>query len=158
VEDGGVFLSRFSADELNRSAADRASRWRSDPPTTLRRFSREDQYLAEGMWHIQRRNDAWEGGDIDAAFHENAILERFFAPVIDTPSYSALAVSRWPEGQRRDAAQRVPDVQRRYVSHANPFPIVTWPRPIFLIGVALITAAVAILCLYNAPRRRWEAL
>ena len=159
VEEGGVFLSRYSADELRAASADRASRWQSDPPQELRRFSREDQYLTEGTWHLQRRNEAWET-DIETAFYENAILERFFAPVIDTPSYLVPAISRWPEGQRRDAAQRTAHRDAgpgRFVSQANPFPIVTWPRPLFLVGVAFASAAVAILCLYNAPRRRLEA-
>ena len=54
----GVFRSRYTASELLANAADRAERWRTAPLTTLRHYSREDQYMSEGLWHVQARNEA----------------------------------------------------------------------------------------------------
>lgn len=118
---GERFLSRFSAKDLEAAARERAARWAtSPPPLTLRRWSLEDQYLAEAVWHIQARNSAWTS-DVTAAWHENALLERFFAPVLDTPSYAA-PVSRWPAAQAEDARRRATP-RAGYVSHAPPLPI-----------------------------------
>jgi hypothetical protein len=161
VEIGSVaFLSRYTAAALDAAAADRSARWRVHPPTELRRFSREDQYLAEGAWHIQRRNQAWTDGDIQGAWAENHILERFFAPVLDTPSYVATAVSRWGAEQRTDAERKAGSsgVAAPYVSRANPFPIYAWPRGWFLVGLACVSALLSRWCLYNAPRRSEEEL
>jgi hypothetical protein len=153
----GTFLSRYSADELDAAAGDRTRRWREQPPMQLRRFSREDQYLTEGTWHIQERNESWERGDMFASWRENAILERFFGPVLDTPNYLAPAVSRWPDPHReltrRRLAEAGEEVRTGYVSRANPYPIVTWPRAIFLLALAAASGLVAMLCLYNAQRR-----
>ena len=68
---------------------------------------REDQYMDEGLWHIRRRNEEWSAGQDSRAWSENLILERFFAPVLDTPSYALPAGARWPADQRADAARRV---------------------------------------------------
>ncbi len=44
--------------------------------------------------------------EITEAWHENLILERFFAPVLDRPTYVSLNGNRWPPEQRADAAAR----------------------------------------------------
>jgi hypothetical protein len=65
IEDAaaGTFRSRFTAARLVTLAAGRAVRWREvPPPRGLVRFSREDQCLAEAVWHIQARNAAWTSG------------------------------------------------------------------------------------------------
>jgi hypothetical protein len=132
--------SRYTAGELEARSRDRGERWaREGPPMVLRRLSREDQYLAEGLWHVQRRNEAAGGGDALAAWRENEILERFFAPVLDWPSYVASTPSRWPPAQREDFSNRESADERPYVSTAQPFPLFTWPRPLFwtIIGTAL---------------------
>lgn len=85
--EAGVFRSRYSARELAEVSAERAERWRSKPPLTWRRLSREDQYLSEGIAHVRRRNERWDEGNLQAARHENLILEKYYAPVLDTPSY-----------------------------------------------------------------------
>ncbi|MEZ5317905.1 MAG: VanZ family protein [Vicinamibacterales bacterium] len=104
--DGLAFRSRYSAATLRVLAGDRADRWAHDPPpASLVRFSREDQYLAEGVWHVQARNAAWES-DIRRAWSENLILERYFGPVLDTPSWAIPERSRWPDAQRADAEER----------------------------------------------------
>ena len=41
--------------------------------------------------------------EITAAWHENLILERFFAPVLDRPTYVAVNGNRWPPEHRADA-------------------------------------------------------
>src|SRR5688572_7227645 len=78
----GTFRSRFTAGALTAAAADRAGRWHREPPATAAGFSREDQYLTEGMWHVQRRNAAAGAGDSRIAWQENRILEIFFDPVL----------------------------------------------------------------------------
>jgi hypothetical protein len=110
--DIGTFVSRYNAAQLAASAADRAGRWRTSPPVTIRNFSRDDQYLSEGLWHVQRRNEAWGRGDIGAAWRENLILEKFFAPVLDARTYASETPQRWPAEQRAEAASR-PGIDRR---------------------------------------------
>ena len=110
--DIGSFVSRYSAAQLAAFAPDRAERWRTSPPLTIRRFSREDQYLSEGLWHVQRRNEAWGKGDLATAWRENLILEKFFEPVLDARTYASETPQRWPAEQRAEAAAR-PGVDRR---------------------------------------------
>jgi predicted amidohydrolase YtcJ len=105
-EEIGTFASRYSADDLIASARDRAERWRSDPPIVLRRLSREDQYLAEGLSHVRVRNAAWAAGDMALAWRENRILERFYEPVLDARTYASTLGTRWPGEQRAEAAAR----------------------------------------------------
>jgi VanZ family protein len=130
------FKSRYTSDQLTAQARDRAERWRTAPPATLVRLSREDQYMDEGLWHIRRRNESWQANDFAAAAGENRILEKFFAPVIDTPSYAAPGIGRWPGAQREDADRRRP-ASVEYVSDAEPYPLWLWPRRTFWL-VALI--------------------
>lgn len=106
-EEIGSFASRYSQADLAAAERDRAERWRRHPPLAVRRISREDQYLAEGLSHVRQRNAAWTAGDIAAAWRENRILEQFFAPVLDTPTYASKQGNRWPAEQRADAASRV---------------------------------------------------
>jgi hypothetical protein len=125
----GVFRSRYTAAQLLALQAERSERWRSMPPATLRRYSREDQYLAEALWHVQRRNEADAEGGIWAQWKENLILEKYFAPVLDSPTYATPQGARWPKEQRDSAAAAalVPSEDRRlFVSDAQPFPIYAW--------------------------------
>jgi len=116
----GSFKSRYDRATLTALARDRADRWRADPPTVLRRLSREDQYMDEGLWHIRRRNDAWTAGVFFIAWRENRILEEFFAPVLDAPSYVSKSGHRWPPEQRADAERRAAADSRPYLSDAEP--------------------------------------
>ena len=113
-EEIGSFASRYSQADLEEAERDRAERWRRDPPLAVRRISREDQYLAEGLSHVRQRNAAWAAGDIATAWRENRILEQFFAPVLDTPTYASKLGNRWPGEQRADAASRVSSWNRRF--------------------------------------------
>src|SRR5262249_57312308 len=101
----GVFRSRFTAAQLTAVAADRTRRWHASPPTAAPTLSREDQYLTEGLWHVRERDRAWNADDPFTAWRENRILEAFFAPVLDTPSYPSLMPARWPVQQRARTAE-----------------------------------------------------
>ncbi len=140
----GGFKSHYGPDELRQLATDRAERWRTDPPIVLKRLSREDQYLDEGLWHIRERNRRWEATDYDAALLENEILERYFAPVIDTKSYAAPEVSRWPAEQKADAQQRAKG-GIQFISAAEPYPIASTPRWRFWSAVLTLAAAMLVL-------------
>jgi hypothetical protein len=137
IADGGgsVFRSRYSETALVEAGRERAAAWRANPPTVQRRLSREDQYLSEGLWHVRRRNEAWGAGDLFAAWRENLILEKFFAPVLDAPSFDSASGYRWPAAQRADAELRAADDGRPYQSDAQPLRIYAWP------GAALLAQA-----------------
>lgn len=122
----GTFRSRYSEPELRALSRDRASRWAVNPPVTLVRLSREDQYLSEGLWHVQQRNEAGEAGDISTAWRENLILETFYGPVLDAPSYAGFG-HRWPLEQR-SAIESSPDLDRApRASDAYRYPLLIWP-------------------------------
>ena len=142
----GMFWSRYEAASLASASGDRAARWRTTPPTQLHRLSREDQYLSEGLWHVQERNRAWGAGDPFTAWRENLILERFFAPVLDTPSYASRAPARWPPHQRDDTAARVGTDPGIYISRAAPYPIYAWSPLAFWSAVVVVVAAVMTAC------------
>jgi hypothetical protein len=123
----GTFRARYSASQLRELSRDRAERWAVDPPVVLRRLSREDQYLSEGLWHVQQRNAAWDAGELAVAWRENLILETFYAPVLDAPTREGSEGHRWPAEQRADIEQR-PGVDRSpIVSDAYRYPLLVWP-------------------------------
>jgi hypothetical protein len=124
----GSFRSRYSAEALANAAQDRAARWRATPPRVQRWLGREDQYLTEALWHVSRRNEAWDGGDAAAAWRENRILEKFYAPVLDSPTYADSAGHRWPDSQRADAAGRTSGKDIAAVSDAYRYPLYVWSR------------------------------
>ena len=138
----GGFESRYTSDELEAAARDRADVWRAAPPLVRPpRFSREDQYMTEGLQHVQARNTAWHGGAALAAWCENLILEYYFAPVLDTPSYVSRTGHRWSPEQRADAERRVRGTGTRpFESHAYPYRLFKW-SPLWLWLAAGITAA-----------------
>ena len=136
--DIGAFESRYTAAQLLAASADREGRWRTDPPPmTIHRFSREDQYLAEALWHVRARNDAW-ATDVTRAWRENLILERYFAPVLAVRSYLAPDGVRWPDAQRADADARAErDPAEEFTSRAAPAHFVlVWPPAAFWAVVA----------------------
>lgn len=123
----GSFRSRYTADALARASQDRAGRWRATPPRVQRWLGREDQYLTEALWHVSLRNEAWDGGDVAAAWRENRILEKFYAPVLDSPTYADSTGHRWPDSQRADAANRASGEDIATFSDAYPYPLYVWP-------------------------------
>lgn len=124
----GSFRSRYTAAELTSAARDRAVRWRSRPPVVQRRLGREDHYLTEGLWHVQRRNQAWAAGDAATAWRENRILEKSYAPILETPTYADAAGHRWPPAQRDAAATRA-GTYEPYASDEYPYPLFVWRHP-----------------------------
>ena len=134
----GAFRSHYSIDELNACQADRAERWKTQPPIAIRRLSKEDQYLDEGLWHVRRRNGA---DNVTEAWRENLILERFFVPILDMPTYAAANGHRWPPEQRADFGARAA-AAASFISTAEPYPIVTWPAAIYWPVVGLMAIAV----------------
>lgn len=139
----GAFASRYTAEELIALGRDRSERWTLDPPTARPpRLSREDQYMTEGLQHVQARNAAWAAGDAFTAWRENLILERHFQPVLDTPSYVSATGHRWAAAQRADAESRVVGTDtRRFLSAAYPYPTYTWSRWWLWAGALLAAAA-----------------
>ena len=124
--DGLTFRSHYTEEELAALAAERTERWKTNPPVRLIRVSREDQYMDEALWHVKRRNAAWGEGDYWGSWQENRILEIYYAPVLDTPSYVSITGHRWSSEQRQDAESRVADIRGSYVSHAEPYAILPW--------------------------------
>jgi hypothetical protein len=109
VSEGGLvtFRSRYDAETLRQIGEQRAIAWKASPPLARPASrSREDQYQSEGHQHVQERNRQWAAGNITAAWYENQILETFYAPVLDTPSYLSKTGHRWPAEQRLDAQHR----------------------------------------------------
>ncbi|MBY0495255.1 MAG: VanZ family protein [Cyanobacteria bacterium] len=147
VPDIGKFKSHYSAARLNELQLDRAARWKTAPPIAIRRLSREDQYLDEGLWHVRRRN----GAEVDEAWRENLILERFFVPVLDLPTYASPNGNRWPPEQRADFGARA-NAAASFVSTAESYPLVAWPRTAYWI-VVLVIAAILVLVPRALSRR-----
>ena len=169
----GTFVSRYTAAELSAVRDARAAQWRGQPPLVLRRLSREDQYLSEGMFHVQWRNRMWTEGNVPAAWQENRILETYYAPVLDTPSYISASGHRWPAEQRADAAARA-DVEvagrsaevagrlqasgQPYVSEAYPLPMYTGPWPSTLLVLKLLLVPSLVVAVTLAVRRWGPAI
>jgi hypothetical protein len=144
IEEGvGQFRSHYTGSQLAALQHDRAERWKTDPPLTLRRLSREDQYLDEGLWHVRRRNLT----EPAEAWRENLILEKYFGPVLDTPTYASTQGNRWTAAQRADLESRVAASPMQFASSAEPYPILTWPKTTYWTVVAAITILLTALAL-----------
>ena len=156
-EEVGRFESRYSRERLLRLQAERMAAWRREPPpAVLRRVSREDQYLTEGIQHAQWRNRLWDAGDVSGAWCENRILERYYFPVLDVRSYAAPAGVRWPDAQRADAERRAVEATRGDLvatcsSAAYPYPIFTWPVVPFWIVVGGCAGLMLVAARLRAP-------
>jgi hypothetical protein len=158
------FRSTFTAATLAAAARERADRWVTDPPVRPPRLSREDHYLEEGLWHVQRRNVTNALNDARSAWNENLIVETYFAPVLAFPSYAG--ETRWPDAQRHAAEPHEAD-SRPFESEAQPLPIYTWDRRWLWAVVAVVSAVIVAGCLALAresgadrgPRvgRQWGA-
>jgi hypothetical protein len=145
VAEIGRFKSHYSEQELNDLQGHRAVLWQTQPPINIKRLSREDQYLDEGLSHVRRRN----GAEVHEAWHENLILERFFVPVLDLPTYASPNGNRWPPEQRANLGSQV-SAGAPFVSAAEAYPIVTWPKSIYwpaAISVAMLLAMAPLLLL-----------
>ncbi len=134
----GSFRSTYRRDQLDALAKERAERWKSNPLLTWSRLSREDQYFSEGVVHVRARNRCWTEDKLACASRENAILERYFAPVLDTPSFVSATGHRWPPEQRLDAKQRAGSNTAEVASVEEGSSIYVWPKTVFWIAVAAV--------------------
>jgi hypothetical protein len=113
--------------------------------------------MSEGHLHVQERNRRWEAHDIAAAWFENLILEKYYASVLDTPSYLSKTGHRWPDAQRADALARRGDEASpgQYVSRADATEgrhfIRTWPPLLFWIAASVVICGLIAVC-YAADR------
>jgi hypothetical protein len=152
---GSTFRSHYTREGLEAADRDRSERWRRAPPLVQRRVSREDQYLSEALWHVERRNRAWAAGDDFAAWRENLILESFYAPVLDHPSYAGPSGLRWPPEQRTQAARRTVRMMGPYESDAEPYAIYTWPT--WIVWAVLMGAGGLLLLVLTTRREDVES-
>lgn len=153
-EEIGAFESRYDRETLLGIQAQRAAEWQhSPPPTTLVRVSREDQYLTEGIQHVRRRNTLWSEGDYRGAWLENRILEKYYHPVLETPTHEGPSGHRWPADQRADAELRAAErnADAPFVSGAYPFRVLQWNRLVFWALVGLLAGS--LLLLAQRPER-----
>ena len=138
----GTFKSRYSMSALAALADAKRAEWRiHPPPLVLQRVSREDQYMTEGVTHVQRRNELLAANDVKGAWMENLILEKYYVPVLDTASYVSRTGHRWSAEQRAAFNSRAAGSDSSYVSTANPYPIITWSRKPFWLA-SIVAAAV----------------
>jgi hypothetical protein len=146
----GVFKSRYAKPQLEAMAKEKAGEWLVHPlPLVLQRVSREDQYMTEGLTHVQERNKRWAADDAVSAWKENQILERYYAPVLDTPSYVSRSGHRWSAAQCAQVEMRgtATAAAGPYVSTAHPYPIFAWSRG--LVWAAALTLAAACLLMFR---------
>lgn len=150
----GRFRSFFDEAELRRLAADRARRWAVDPPTGLVPWAPEDYYLTEAGWHANHRNERMRAGDATLALQANRILERYYDPFLDLPSFRGAGRHRLPPATVRELEAEALDVDPLgYTSPVLAGRIWTRPpkRPF------LATLAVSALVLIAAGRARRES-
>jgi VanZ family protein len=146
----GEFRSRFSDDRLRELGADRLREWGGGPPPVVGRYGREDQYEAEALWHVRRRNfgmDPDRKGDpmeLDVAWHENLILERHFKAVLDAAAAGGAAGHRLAPEQVADVDARRAHGQAPFVSDAQAMPIYIWSPTLFWMIIGGLSAAALI--------------
>jgi VanZ family protein len=156
----GLFRSRFSATRLRELGEERLREWRGGPPPVRGRYAREDQYEAEALWHVRRRNfgmDPDRKGDpieLDIAWRENLILENHFGAVMDAASAGGAPGHRLAPEQVLDVDARRAHGRAPFVSDAEAMPIYLWPRAVFwTVVVAAAGVALAAGVLLDRARR-----
>jgi len=144
----GTFRSRFTGQRLLELAEDRRRVWVGGPPPVEGRYSREDQYLAEALWHVRRRNfgmDKDRKGDtteLDIAWNENRILEVYFLPVLEAPPAPGTTGHRLAPEQIAAVDAARAHGTAPFVSDAEAAPIYVWPPLWYWTGVGVAAAAV----------------
>ena len=131
----GRFRSRYTADELHRLAAERAREWAAHPPTGLEIFGFEDYFLSEAAWHVSHRNASYGWNDHYLAWQANRILEKYYDPFLDIPSFRGSGIHRYPPGIRADLEKKArPDRHdpKAYLSPVLLERLFPWSKPLFL--------------------------
>ena len=129
----GVFRSRFNTQALADAASIRPERWKLSPPP-VSGFRHEDHYLSEGEWHVQRRDIAIATREWGTVLSEDAILEQFYAPVLEMRG-------RLSVEQRAEFKRNARGLEREsYRSDAEPYPIYVTHRGVFW-ALTLFTVA-----------------
>jgi VanZ family protein len=144
---GRTFRSQYDGAALARASIDRRQRWGSRRPPVERGLAREDHYLSEGEWHVQRRNTAVGRGDAGTAWNENAILETHYGPVLDE-------TTRWPDDQREAVRRQAAGTTGAYVSTAEPYPIFVISRGWFWSATAVAAGGILAAAWASAARAR----
>ena len=149
-DEAGAFMSYSSREGLAALSAAHARVWADGGPAPQGQFSREDQYLSEALWHVRRRNEAIDDGDRAAAWRENRILEKYFAPVLrivrpDRSPLHALSAEQVAELQGGGG------VAAPGRSDANPIPIYTWRPDVYWTVVLTVAVAVVLLTARAGP-------
>jgi VanZ family protein len=153
----GSFRSRFSEARLRELGVERLREWNGGPPPVVGRYGREDQYEAEALWHVRRRNfgmDPDRKGDateLDIAWHENLILERHFKAVLDAASAGGAVGHRLAPEQVADVDARRAHGTAPFVSDAEAMPIYVWSPAAF--WAVVVAAALAAIGFFPALRR-----
>jgi hypothetical protein len=147
-DETGAFMSYHSRDDLARQASVRALAWQGGGPEPQGRFSREDQYLSEALWHVRRRNEAMDEGDLATAWRENRILEKHFAPVLLHPP--ADGAGHALAAEQVAGLQRGREASRGGRSDANPLPIYAWRRGVYWAAVLGATVVIMLTVLVKA--------
>ncbi len=145
----GRFLSWHTLDELRAADADRATRWRVDPPTDPSPWRAEDRYLAEAGWHVGHRNERYDAGDFYLAAQANRIVERYFGAYLDLEFFRGSAKQRYPPEVRRELEAKAPAPNpTEYLSPVLTQRIYPKPsRPLFYTSLAII-----LLLIWAVPR------
>ena len=144
----GKFRSRFTGQRLLELAEERRREWVGGPPPAVGRYGREDQYLAEALWHVRRRNfgmDKDRKGDtaeLDVAWNENRILETYFLPVLEAPPASGTTGHRLAPRQVAAVDAARAHGTTPFVSDAEAAPIYVWPPLWYWTGVGVAATAV----------------
>jgi hypothetical protein len=158
--DAGRFRSRYDVTTLAEIGQERLTEWKTHPPIARpERLAREDQYMSEGLLHVQLRNRQWAAGNFAASWQENLILEKYYAPVLDTPSYVSKTGHRWPAAQRADAQQRAspahvgaPQTYESMADAGEGHHFIRLWSPLALWGVAAIFIAIVLVLTFRNAR------
>ncbi len=98
---GGTFFSRFSVDGLEES--NRTKNYiLTPPPTSKDILAWEDHYYAEGLRSLKNRNDWVTAKQFRHALFQDALLERWYSPILDSHK------GHWSKEMRRNIQKLTP--------------------------------------------------
>ena len=108
--------------------------------------------MDEGLWHIRRAERVVAGERLRRGGGREPDPRDVLRAVLDMPSDAAPGISRWPAVQREDAERRRPPCVPQGISHAEPYPVLAWPRGAFWLAAGLCAAAPALAGLMRKRR------